>query len=103
MQLPRVRFTVRRLMVVVAIAGLLLWAWLYGREIASIDRSLTAIDLRAFAEGDAVQRRMAIDYLWHSSADDLTTNGEGWIAPCPREPLPHGNGAGPRSPTGRPL
>ena len=63
MRLPRVRFTVRRLMVIVAVTGLLLWAWLYHRENASIDRSLTAIYLRAFAGGDAAQRRIAFEEL----------------------------------------
>ena len=50
MRLPRVRFTVRRLMVIVAVVGVLLWVWLYHRENASIDRSLTAIHLRASRE-----------------------------------------------------
>ena len=70
MRLPRVRFTVRRLMVAVAVVGVLLWAWLYHRENASIDRSLTAIHLRAFAGGDAAQRRIAIEDLAHSGPDD---------------------------------
>src|SRR5690242_20320277 len=70
MRLPRVRFTVRRLMAVVAVMGLLLWAWLYRRENAGIDRSLTAIHLRAFAEGDAAQRRMALEDLARSGPDD---------------------------------
>src|SRR6516165_12802729 len=70
MRWPRVRFTVRWLMAVVAVLGVLLWAWLYRRENASIDRSLTAIQLRAFAEADAAQRRMAIEDLAHSGLDD---------------------------------
>src|SRR5947209_5234619 len=71
MRLPRVRFTVRRLMVAVAVIGVLLWAWLYHVENASLDRSLTSLHLRAFAEGDAAQRRMAIENLAHSGRDDL--------------------------------
>src|SRR5437868_3951842 len=70
MPLARVRFTVRRLMAVVAVMGLLLWAWLYRRENVSIDRSLTAIHLRAFAGGDVVQRRMAIEDLARSGPED---------------------------------
>ena len=70
MPLPRVRFTVRRLMAVVAIIGLLLWAWLYHRENASADRSWTTMQLRAFAAGDAVQRRMAIENLAHFGPGD---------------------------------
>jgi HEAT repeat protein len=72
MRLPRVRFTVRRMMVAVAVMGVLLWAWLYHVENASIDRSLTSIHLRAFAEGDAARRRMAIENLARAGPDDLT-------------------------------
>jgi peptidoglycan/LPS O-acetylase OafA/YrhL len=70
MRLPRVRFTVRRLMAVVAVISLLLAAWMYRFENTSIDRSLTAMRLRAFAGGDAVQRRLAIEDLAHSEPDD---------------------------------
>jgi HEAT repeat protein len=70
MRLPRVRFTMRRLMAFVAVVCLLLWAWRYGRDNASIDRSLTTIQLRDFAGGDPVQRRMAIEDLAHSGPDD---------------------------------
>ena len=63
------RFTVRRMMVVVAVIGLLLSAWVYRVENASIDRSLTALQLRAFAGGDTAQRRMAIENLAHSGPD----------------------------------
>jgi HEAT repeat protein len=69
-RLPPVRFTMRRLMAVVAVAGLLLWAWRYRRDNASIDRSLTSMQLREFAGGNAVQRRMAIEDLAHSGPED---------------------------------
>ena len=70
MKMPRVRFTVRRMMVAVAVMALLLSAWQYRLENASIDRSLMAIQLRAFAGGDAAQRRMALEDLAHSGPDD---------------------------------
>lgn len=70
MRLPRMRFTVRRLMAVVAVFGLLLGAWVYRIENASIDRALTAMQLRDFAGGDASHRRMAIEDLAHAGPDD---------------------------------
>ena len=69
MRMPRLRFTVRR-MVAVAVTGLLLAAWVYRLENASIDRSLMGIQLRAFLGGDAAQRRTALENLAHSGPDD---------------------------------
>ena len=71
MQWPRLRFTVRRLMLAVAVVGVLLWAWLYRREHGDIERSLTSNRLHAFAEGDAVHRRMAVEDLAGTRPDDL--------------------------------
>src|SRR5689334_4892386 len=71
MRVPRVRFTVRRLMAAVAILGVLLGAWVYRRENASIERSFTAIQLRSLERGDAVQRRMAVENLNRSGPEDL--------------------------------
>jgi HEAT repeat protein len=71
MRVPRVRFTIRRLMIAVAVLGVLLWAWLYRVENASLERSFAAIQLRAFAEGNGARRRLAIENLAHSEPDDL--------------------------------
>ncbi len=71
MRVPGIRFTVRRMMVAVAVVGVLCAAWLYRRENGNIDRSLTAIQLRASAEGSAVERRMAVENLAYSEPDDL--------------------------------
>ncbi len=71
MQWPRLRFTVQRLMLAVAVVGVLLWAWLYRREHGDIERSLTSNRLQAFAEGDAAHRRMAVEDLAGTRPDDL--------------------------------
>jgi HEAT repeat protein len=71
MRRPRLRFTVRRLMVAVAVVGVLLWAWLYRREHGDVERSLTSMRLRSFSEGDEAHRRMAVENLGNTQPAQL--------------------------------
>ena len=71
MRWPRPRFTVRRMMVAVAVTAVLLSAWLYRLENDNVSRSLTGIQLRALAESDAALRRRAVENLSNVEADDL--------------------------------
>lgn len=71
MQWLRPRFTVRRMMVAVAVAAVVLSAWLYHVENENVSRSLTGIQLRALGESDAAHRRRAVENLSSVDADDL--------------------------------
>jgi hypothetical protein len=87
MQMPRVRFTVRTIMVVVAIAAMIL-AWSYDRparrerchEIAARHASLSA-EYRRNADGDQTMLRIA---AWHERMGRMFESA----ADRPWEPIP---------------
>ncbi|WP_406700686.1 HEAT repeat domain-containing protein [Singulisphaera sp. Ch08] len=71
MRLPRVRFTVRRMMLVVAVVGLILAAWLYHLENRTVQQSLTGLHISALQAADATSRRIAVENLASVNANDL--------------------------------
>lgn len=71
MLLRRIRVTVRRLMLVVAVVGLMLAASLYRLENRTLEHSLTRLQIDALQATDATSRRMAVENLASVNADDL--------------------------------
>ncbi|WP_165075227.1 HEAT repeat domain-containing protein [Paludisphaera rhizosphaerae] len=71
MPIPRIRFTVKRLMVAVAVVGLVLAAWLYRLENRNVEHALTGLQIGSIQAGDATSRRMAVENLASVNADDL--------------------------------
>jgi HEAT repeat protein len=61
-----------RLMVLIAIAGVILSAWLYNREYRSDQRAWTSSQILALSDSDATTRRQAAENLYHVELDDLS-------------------------------
>lgn len=71
MRLRRVRFTVRRMMLLIAVVGLILAAWMYHIENRTVQHSLTTLQISALQAADVTSRRIAVENLASANADDL--------------------------------
>ena len=69
---PLFQFQLGKLMALVAVCAVLISAWLFRRDNATVERSLTGRSIRALAEGDKAQRLEAIEELARAEPDDAS-------------------------------
>lgn len=70
MRLRLPRMTVQWLMLVVALVGTLVWAWRFQDENRNQNRAYISIQLRDYARGDTVGRRIAVENLGDAPAEE---------------------------------